>query len=165
VRQEESPLLPTKGLAVPDTGIERIVFVVGVVAIVGLFAALIPTYLSQERADSPLAPKPAPAKVAFAAGKTAVAAAIPPAASPVQLRIAATRADCWIQVRERSATGKVLYEGTLTQGTSLGLVAKRFWIRFGAAQRVDVALDGKPVPVPDGTVDVHVTADGVALAA
>ena len=165
MRQEESPLLPTKGLAVPDTGIERIVFVAGVAAILGLVAALIPAYLSQERGDSTPAPKPAPARLSFEAGKTAAPAAIAPAASPVRLTIAATRADCWIQVRERSATGKVLYEGTLTQGTSFSLLAKRFWIRFGASQRVDVAVDGNPVAVPEGTVDVLVTADGIALAA
>lgn len=165
MRQEESPLLPTKGLALPDPGIERIVFVAGVATIIALALALIPAYRSHQRAESPPAPDAAPARAAFVAGKTASRAATSSSATPVQLRIAASRGDCWIEVREHSSTGRVLYEGTLERGKSVSLVVKRFWIRFGASESVDVALDGKPVAVPSGTVDVLVTPAGIQSAA
>ena len=150
----------------PDTGLERIVFVVGVATIVALALALIPAYRGHQRSESPLSAKPAAAGAGFGAGKTAASAATPLAAAPVKLRIAASRGDCWIEVRERSSTGRVVYEGTLEQGKSFSLVVKRLWIRFGVSQSVDVALDGKPVAVPGGTVDVLVTpAAGVQSAA
>ena len=151
----------------PDTGIERIVFGVGVVTIVALALALalVPACRNHERAESAPAATPAAAKAGFGAGKTAARAATAPTATPVKLRITASSGDCWVEVRERSSTGRLLYEGTLVQGKSFSLIVKRLWVRFGAAGSVDVALDGKPVAVPEGTVDVLVTPAGIQSAA
>jgi RodZ C-terminal domain len=75
-----------------------------------------------------------------------------PAAQPVVVK--ATTGDCWLQARAGSAKGRVLYEGTLVQGTSIRFRAKRVWLRLGAASHVLVTVGGKPHEIPTGTVDL-----------
>ena len=64
-------------------------------------------------------------------------------------------------VRERSASGKVLYIGTLAPGHSIRFKAKRLWLRFGAGHNLDVQLNDRLIKRLALTGDVIVTADGV----
>lgn len=78
--------------------------------------------------------------------------AIAPAA--ISLTISATRGDCWVEVRAGSATGALLYAGTLASGESIRFNRKKLWLRLGAAANVDVLVNGRPSTVPSGTVEL-----------
>ena len=102
------------------------------------------------REQPPPAPPPPPAV-------TRTTPVGPPAAPAVStILLTASRGDCWVLARNTSATGSVLYEGLLQQGSSTRLKAKRLWLSLGAAANVDVVIDGKPEELPGGTVEVVV---------
>ena len=83
----------------------------------------------------------------------------------VRLTLAATRGDSWAEIHQDSATGKLLYQGTLTQGKRFDVVVRRLWIRFGAPQNVDLTVNGKKQTIPTSTLNVFITRAGVQPAA
>jgi uncharacterized iron-regulated membrane protein len=70
--------------------------------------------------------------------------------------LAATRGDCWVEVRAGSATGRALYSGTLASGSTLKFNRPKLWLRLGAASNVDIMVNGHPSTVPPGTVELTV---------
>jgi cytoskeletal protein RodZ len=68
--------------------------------------------------------------------------------------VRAVGGDCWVEARDGSAEGDVLFVGLLAQGTTQQLTAKRVWLRLGAGQNVEIVIGGKRVDVPPGTSDV-----------
>jgi hypothetical protein len=94
---------------------------------------------------------PAARKLHAAALPTPVAAVAVPAARPrvAQLLLRAVRGDCWVLVRDGSASGPVLYENTIRRGGSVRLAARRrFWVRVGAGTNLDAWVGGKPLQIP-----------------
>jgi cytoskeletal protein RodZ len=94
----------------------------------------------------------APAKPASHGGKT-----------KTKLVLSSAGGDCWLQVRARSATGKLLYEGTLQAGQTQRFVdAKRLWLQLGNPVNLSARLNGKPVHnLPSGPAIVVATSRGV----
>jgi cytoskeletal protein RodZ len=88
-----------------------------------------------------------------------------PARKPAKARLVLTaaRGDCWLQVKVRSATGELLYEGTLQQGQSQRFLRwKRLWVQVGAPANLNVRLNGRRVTdFPRGPAIVVVTAERV----
>jgi cytoskeleton protein RodZ len=79
-----------------------------------------------------------------------------------RLVVSAARGDCWIRVKTRSATGRLLYEGTLEQGQAKRFTRQRLWIEVGAPTNLNVRLNGRPVRnFPTGPAIIVVTAKGV----
>ena len=78
--------------------------------------------------------------------------AAPVAAKLVDIRVRAHGNGSWIEFHRSSATGPVLYSGTLTDGQTLHLRARKLWARFGAAANLTITADGRPVRL-DGTYD------------
>ena len=70
------------------------------------------------------------------------------------MQIVAARGRSWVSAHVASATGRVLFEGTLDSGRSIAVAASRVWLRLGAAANVDIRVNGQPRTVPAGTVDV-----------
>jgi transcriptional regulator with XRE-family HTH domain len=62
-----------------------------------------------------------------------------------ELRLAASRGDCWLSVRVGSRDGQVVYEGLLRAGGSLRFHRRRLWIRIGAPWNLDVRLNGRKI--------------------
>lgn len=80
-----------------------------------------------------------------------------------KLVLTAARGDCWLEARVSSATGKLLFAGTLEQGRSIRLTRSRLWVAFGAGANLEVTLNGRRVEsFPTGTAAVRVTAKGVS---
>lgn len=76
------------------------------------------------------------------------------APAPITVRLTAARNDSWVEIRANSATGRVLYDGVVSQGDSVHVRGRRFWARFGAIGNFDLTIDGRPVhPTLSGTVD------------
>lgn len=147
----------------PQGVVERTVAVFLVLVTAGLIGLLVPSWQRYQDRVQDLeaggAPTTAPAEVTTTAppppAPTTTAPAAPSPAAPrlARLAIAATRGDCWLEVRAGSASGRVLYSGFLSQGDSRPFKARRLWVRLGASGNVDLRLNGRSVrSVPVGTV-------------
>jgi cytoskeletal protein RodZ len=89
----------------------------------------------------------------------------PPARAPVRLVLSAEQGASWVEARAGSATGSLLFQGTLADGRRIRLNGQRVWVRFGAASNVALTLNGKPAGGDlQGTVDVLVTPQGIRSA-
>jgi hypothetical protein len=71
----------------------------------------------------------------------------------------------YIEVRRGSATGSVLYAGTLRSGESNIVGGRKFWILIRHPRELRVTLDGKAVSLPARkTLEVIVTPSSTVLA-
>jgi cytoskeleton protein RodZ len=88
-----------------------------------------------------------------------------PVARVARLVLNAVGGDCWLQVRAGSATGELLYEGTLQQGQTQRFAKwKRLWIQLGAPAYLQAKLSGHRVKnFPTSPSIVAVTAKGVRV--
>lgn len=68
-----------------------------------------------------------------------------PQPGDARLVVKASRGDSPLSVHADSEEGESLYDGVLSQGRSVSLFGPRLWIRLGAAENVDLTLDGRPV--------------------
>jgi hypothetical protein len=84
----------------------------------------------------------------------AVSARRKPPPRVTRVAITASRGDCWLSARAGSAGGRILFEGLVRHGRSVGVASRVVWIRFGASQNVSVRVNGRPTRVPHGTVDL-----------
>jgi cell division septum initiation protein DivIVA len=67
----------------------------------------------------------------------------------------------WVEVRNISSTGPLLYSGLLSPGARRSFRASwRLWVRFGGAANLAVTLDGRQLRVPTGTYDAFFDAHG-----
>ena len=70
------------------------------------------------------------------------------------IEIYASRGDCWVSAHKGSQAGATLVERVLRQGETVRLRGRRIWLQLGAAGNVDLTVDGKDRPIPNGTTDV-----------
>jgi cytoskeleton protein RodZ len=71
----------------------------------------------------------------------------------------------YVLVRRGSATGAVVYQGTVAPGASVRVrVSRSLWMRVGWAPSLRVLLGGRSVPLSSGTGDFTVTRAGVTSA-
>jgi helix-turn-helix protein/uncharacterized protein DUF4115 len=72
----------------------------------------------------------------------------PAAALPSHAVLAATRGPCWLEIREGSPSGALVYEGVLQQGQTrtVSLAHGEVWMDVGDPPNLDVRLAGKIVP-------------------
>jgi cytoskeleton protein RodZ len=73
--------------------------------------------------------------------------------------------DCWLRVRSKSATGKLLYEGTLQAGQTQRFVDdKRIWVQLGAPAYLKGTVNGERIRnMPKGPAIAVVKPDGLEL--
>jgi len=71
-----------------------------------------------------------------------------PLAVPKGLQFTGIGKGTYLEIRRRSATGPVVYQGTLRSGDAEFLVGKRFWISVRRPTGVRFKLLGKPVSLP-----------------
>jgi RodZ C-terminal domain len=147
----------------PETRVERALFVLGLVAIAVLVLLIVHfRHHSHGVAGAAATTRPGAATTAAATTTdsttsvrtrtttTTHATVTTPAAALVSLGLTA-RADTWLEVRSGSATGPILYGGTLAAGSHEHFRAASLWARFGAAGNVSARLDGKALRLPSGT--------------
>jgi len=54
----------------------------------------------------------------------------------------------WLEVREGSATGKVLYAHVLSAGRHIRVDGRKLWVTVGAPWNLSVKANGHPLEVP-----------------
>jgi cytoskeletal protein RodZ len=87
----------------------------------------------------------------------------PRSSKKAKLVLYADGGDCWLQVRSKSATGKLLYEGTLQAGQTQRFVDdKRLWMQLGAPAYLKAIVNGERVHnMPGDPAIAVVKADGL----
>jgi RodZ C-terminal domain len=134
----------------PETRLERAVFVLGLVAIVALALAIV-----DSRHRSSGAPRPTSPAAATPAGRRTTTRPTAPtttATTSTEIELALTAShDSWVDVRAGSATAKELYTGILSSATTKTFRASSLWVRFGSASNLAATLGGRPLRLPAGT--------------
>jgi len=68
----------------------------------------------------------------------------------VELTLTASEGRCWLEVRQGSAAGEVLYQGTLEKGEKVSKTAMTaLWIEVGNPAALTASLNGQKVTIPD----------------
>lgn len=165
----------------PESTLDRLVLVLGVCALAGLVALIVPAWRDYASADDPAGPEDAPGAVAPSKAEVTrsaprarpvsppptTATPSPPARKPAKprvanLRLVAANGDCWVEARAGSASGRQLYYGLLEQGGELMLSGRVVWLRLGAPQNLAGWLGTKPVrDLPSSAATVLATPAGV----
>jgi cytoskeletal protein RodZ len=73
-------------------------------------------------------------------------------AKSVRLLVKATRGSCWLQVHKTSATGPILFQGTLDQGQQQLFTARKLWITLDRPENLVTILNGHTRRLPVGGV-------------
>jgi cytoskeletal protein RodZ len=73
-------------------------------------------------------------------------------ANSVQLHVIASRGACWLQVHRNSATGRILYQGTLERGQGQVFNGKKLWITLDRPENLRTILNGRSRRLPVGSV-------------
>ena len=90
---------------------------------------------------------------------------VPAAAQSVRLLVKASRGPCWLQVHKTSATGPILFQGTLDQGQKQLFTARRLWITLDRPENLVTVLNGHTSRLPVGGVKtLIVTPRGIRAA-
>jgi hypothetical protein len=76
----------------------------------------------------------------------------PAAATSVRLLVKASRGPCWLQVHKTSATGPILFQGTLDQGQKQLFTARKLWITLDRPENLVTVLNGRTRRLPVGGV-------------
>jgi cytoskeleton protein RodZ len=73
-----------------------------------------------------------------------------PAANAVQLELTALRGNSWIAVHKNTASGDLLFAGTLERGRSMTFSAKKLWLNIGTPENVQARINGDRSLIPGG---------------
>ena len=94
------------------------------------------------------------------------AAQRPQASGTARVELRATRGDSYLIVRQSSALGEVLYEGTLERGQKQRFDGRVLWLRLDSPQNVLVKRNGNRVRLPNAVMaqGVFVTAKKIFAA-
>jgi cytoskeleton protein RodZ len=77
---------------------------------------------------------------------------VPAVAKSVRLLVKASRGSCWLQVHKTSATGPILFQGTLDQGQQQLFTARKLWITLDRPENLVTVLNGHTRRLPVGGV-------------
>jgi cytoskeleton protein RodZ len=77
---------------------------------------------------------------------------VPATAKTVHLLVKATSGSCWLQVHKTSATGPILFQGTLDQGQQQLFTARKLWITLDRPENLVTVLNGHTRRLPVGGV-------------
>jgi cytoskeleton protein RodZ len=82
-------------------------------------------------------------------------------AGSLVVEVSAARGRCWLLVKDGSASGRILYSGTLETGDSVRFdQAESYWANVGSPSSLDVSLNGAPAEIPEPYGNFLLTASG-----
>ena len=114
--------------------------------------------------DTPPSTKPGALGITSPSPSPSPSAKPVPTAKPVvkgELRITAPNGDSWVEVRKDSATGTVLFSGTVTKWKTRVFVGKTLWLRLGNPSAVRLKVEGRKIkPVDSANPVDYLVKDG-----
>ena len=88
------------------------------------------------------------------------------AGTPVRLIVKAKRGNCWLEVHSGSATGRILFQGTLELGQRKLFGGRKLWITLDRPENLATILNGRSRVLPAGGVKtLIVTSRGIRAGA
>ncbi|MBA3733912.1 MAG: helix-turn-helix domain-containing protein [Actinobacteria bacterium] len=144
--EEETPSRPRRS-APPSRGVQvqsRVVLLtlLGIAAVTALF--IVAWTRGEPQNVTPLGLRTTPTKTTTTT---------PPAApATARLLVKAQRGPCWLQVHRSSATGPILFQGTLEQGQKQLFTGRRLWITLDRPENLITILNGRTRRLPVGGV-------------
>ena len=106
--------------------------------------------------------KETPVGLATSQPKVPARSARPAVANTVRLHVIAARGPCWLQVHRNSATGRILYQGTLERGQGQTFTARKLWITLDRPENLRTILNERSRRLPvDGVKALLVTPRGI----
>jgi hypothetical protein len=147
--EEEAPSRPRRS-APPSRGVQvqsRVVLLtlLGIAAVTALFI------VAWTRGEPPSVPPLGLGTTTTTTTKTKLKTA-PRVATTVRLLVKAQRGPCWLQVHRSSATGPILFQGTLDQGQDQAFTGRRLWITLDRPENLVTILNGRTRLLPVGGV-------------
>jgi cytoskeletal protein RodZ len=163
VGEEEQPQSRPRRSAPPSRGVQvqsRVVLL----TLLGITAVTALVIVAWTRGEPPGAPL-----VGLNTTKTNAEPVLPAhiATRPARVRliVKASRGSCWLQVHKTSATGPILFQGTLDRGQKQLFAARKLWITLDRPENLVTILNGHTRLLPVGGVKtLIVTAGGIRAA-
>lgn len=160
VGEEEQPFRRPRRSPSPARGVQlqsRVVVLtlLGIAAVTALF------FVAWKRGEPP---KVTPSGLGTQTPSSAAKAPATrrPATPAVRLIVKATRGPCWLQVHRTSATGAILFQGTLERGQRQLFSGRRLWITLDRPENLVTILNGRTRLLPVGGVKtLIVTSRGI----
>lgn len=145
---EEEPQSRPRRSAPPSRGVQvqsRVVLL----TLLGIAAVTALVIVAWTRGEPPSS-----TPVGLGPAKPATHQAAPPATTRGQVRllVKASRGPCWLQVHKTSATGPILFQGTLDQGQKQLFIARKLWITLDRPENLVTILNGHTRRLPVGGV-------------
>ena len=82
--------------------------------------------------------------------------------APVRLIVKAKQGNCWLEVHSGSATGRILFQGTLEHAQRKLFTGRKLWITLDRPENLTTILNGHTRLLPGGSVKtLIVTARGI----
>jgi hypothetical protein len=162
VGEEDAPARPRRSAPRPPRGaqVQSRVVLLTLLGIAGVTAIVIvawtwgepqkkePVGLGQTPAQTPAVVKP------------------PVTTIPVRLIVTAKRGNCWLEVHSGSATGRILFQGTLERGQRKLFSGRKLWITLDRPENLSTILNGRSRVLPAGGVKtLIVTSRGIRAGA
>jgi cytoskeleton protein RodZ len=158
VGEEESPARPRRS-APPARGVHvqsRVVLLtlLGIATVTALVIVAWTRGEPQKKEPVGLGSNPVqPAPVVHAPSSSAVS---------VRLIVKAKRGNCWLEVHSGSATGRILFQGTLELGQRKLFTGRKLWITLDRPENLSTILNGRTRLLPSGGVKtLIVTSRGI----
>jgi cytoskeleton protein RodZ len=167
--EDEAPLRPRRNSASAraQRRVESSVLLIALAGIAAATALVIVAWKwggSEPEQIAGVAPGPA-ANTAPTEGGTARRAQPPPANRWIALQLTATRGDSKLTVYRGSATGKLLFDGTLERGKRQQFAGKRLWLLVTEPGNLAAQINGRLVKLPgDGSAPIVALASARGIA-
>jgi hypothetical protein len=148
VGEEEQPSRPRRSAPQASRGV-KVQSRVLLLTLLGIGAVTALVIVAWTRGEPQ---KVAPVGLDTSPAQTAQAPARPAKPKLVRLLVTAKNGPCWMQVHRGSATGPIMFQGTLDQGQDQLFSAKRLWITLDRPENLTTVLNGRPKRLPVGGV-------------
>jgi cytoskeleton protein RodZ len=155
--EEEAPARPRRSAPPPSRGVQvqsRVVLL----TLLGIAAVTALVIVAWTRGEAPkgepvgLGTTPAHTTPAQKAATTA----------PVEFIVKAMRGNCWLEVHSGSATGRILFQGTLERTQRKLFTGRKLWITLDRPENLTTILNGHTRLLPGGSVKtLIVTSRGI----
>jgi helix-turn-helix protein len=159
VGEEESPARPRRS-APPSRGVQvqsRVVLLtlLGIAAVTAL--VIVAWTRGEPQKKEPVGLGSTPAQ------KPAAVTPLPRVkVNTVRLIVTAKRGNCWLEVHSGSATGRILFQGTLELGQRKLFTGRKLWITLDRPENLGTVLNGHSRRLPGGGVKtLIVTSRGI----
>jgi hypothetical protein len=158
VGEEESPTRPRRVAPAPSRGVQvqsRVVLL----TLLGIASVTALVIVAWTRGEPQ---KKEPVGLGSSATQKPVASKPPVTTNAVRLIVTAKRGNCWLEVHSGSATGRILFQGTLERGQKKLFTGRKLWITLDRPESLSTILNGHTRLLPGGGVKtLIVTSRGI----